>query len=239
MEKNKIADIVMKLFLYGDMCKMIHYSTEKMHGHKLCDEVRDTITEFADDLAEKGFGHTGKPDFSDFSLKLSLNSSNDIAVICKNAVKLVEDLRKEIEDNDEYSGIVSIIDDFKSDMAQKIYLANFDNVSTERLNECVKKALNKVIRENAEVYSTSNWKADGNLGNLKPGTVVDDDVIEELLGALPPATYSNSCFQPGEPETHYRGVPLYRTFKRSENGSWVYVGLMCLQKQNKTVNQHV
>lgn len=238
MEKNKIADIVMKLFLYGDMCKMIHYSTEKMHCHKLCDEVRDTITEFADELAEKSFGITGKPDFSDFSLKLAVKSSNDIAVICKNVVDLVEDLRQEIDGNDVYagSGIVSIIDDFKSDMAQKIYLANFDNVSTERLNEYVKKALNKVIRENAEVYSTSNWKADGNLDNLKPGTVVDDDVIEELLGALPPATYSNGCFQPGEPETHYRGVPIYRTFKRSENGSWVYVGLMCLQKQNKTVN---
>lgn len=147
MEKNKIADIVMKLFLYGDMCKMIHYSTEKMHCHKLCDEVRDCINDFADDLAEKGFGITGKPEFSDFSLKLSVSSSDDIAVICKNCVDLVEDLRQEIDGSDVYagSGIVSIIDDFKSDMAQKIYLANFDNVSNEKLNECITKAINKVL----------------------------------------------------------------------------------------------
>ena len=146
MEKNKIADIVMKLFLYGDMCKMIHYSTEKMHCHTLCDDVRDTITDFADELAEKGFGITGKPDFSDFSLKLAVKSSDDIAVICKNATDLVEELRKEIESDDKYSGIVSIIDDFKSEMSQKIYLANFDNVSSEKLDECVRRAVNKVIR---------------------------------------------------------------------------------------------
>lgn len=153
MEKNKIADIVMKLFLYGDMCKMIHYSTEKMHCHKLCDEVRDTITDFADDLAEKSFGITGKPNFSDFSLKLAVNSSNDIAVICKNVVDLVEELRQEIDGNDVYagSGIVSIIDDFKSDMAQKIYLANFDNVSTEKLNEAVAKAISETIKKKIQL----------------------------------------------------------------------------------------
>lgn len=146
MNKKDIADIVMKLFLYADMCKMIHYSTRKMHCHKLCDEVRDTIMEFADDLAEKAFGITGKPEFNDFSLKMSVSTSNDIAVICKNVVKLVEELRQKIDGNDVYagSGIVSIIDDFKSDMAQKIYLATFDDVSDEKLEECVRKAINKI-----------------------------------------------------------------------------------------------
>lgn len=117
-----------------------------MHCHKLCDEVRDTIMEFADDLAEKAFGITGKPEFNDFSLKMSVSTSNDIAVICKNVVKLVEELRQKIDGNDVYagSGIVSIIDDFKSDMAQKIYLATFDDVSDEKLEECVRKAINKI-----------------------------------------------------------------------------------------------
>ena len=144
MNKKEIADIVMRLFLYADMCKMIHYTTSKMHCHKLCDEVRDTIMEFADDLAEKAFGITGKPNFNDFSLRLSVKKSSDIAAVCKNAVDLVEGLRKEIENNDKYTGIVSIIDDFKSDMAQKVYLANFDNVSDARLNEAVAKAIKKI-----------------------------------------------------------------------------------------------
>lgn len=118
MNKKDIANIVMRLFLYADMCKMIHYTTRKIHCHKLCDEVRDTIMEFADDLAE----------------------------ICKNVVKLVEELRQDIDGSDVYagSGIVSIIDDFKSNMAQKVYLANFDNVSDARLNEVVTKAINKI-----------------------------------------------------------------------------------------------
>jgi hypothetical protein len=100
--------------------------------------------EFADDLAEKAFGHTGKPNFNDFSLRLSVKKSSDIAAVCKNVVALVEDLRKDIENNDKYSGIVSIIDDFKSGMAQKVYLANFDNVSDARVNEAVTKAINKI-----------------------------------------------------------------------------------------------
>ena len=145
MNRKDIANIVMRLFLYADMCKMIHYTTRKMHCHKLCDEVRDTIMEFADDLAEKAFGHTGKPNFNDFSLRLSVKKSSDIAAVCKNVVDLVEGLRKEIENNDKYTGIVSIIDDFKSDMAQKVYLANFDNVSDARLNESVVKAINNLI----------------------------------------------------------------------------------------------
>ena len=146
MNKKDIANIVIRLFLYADMCKMIHYTTSKMHCHKLCDEVRDTIMEFADDLAEKAFGITGKPNFNDFSLRLSVKKSSDIAEICKNVVKLVEELRQDIDGSDVYagSGIVSIIDDFKSDMAQKVYLANFDNVSDARLNEAVTKAINKI-----------------------------------------------------------------------------------------------
>ena len=144
MNKKDIANVVMRLFLYADMCKMIHYTTRKMHCHKLCDEVRDCIMEFADDLAEKGFGHTGKPNFNDFSLRLSVKKSSDIAAVCKNVVSLVEGLRKDIENNSKYSGIVSIIDDFKSDMAQKIYLANFDNVWDARLIESVNKAINNL-----------------------------------------------------------------------------------------------
>lgn len=147
MEKNEICDIVMKLYLYGDMCKMVHYSTEKMHCHTLCDDVRDVITSFADELAEKAFGYTGKPSFDDFSLKMSINKSNDISAICQNASDLAEGLRKKISDDDKYSGIVSIIDDFKSDMAQKVYLATFDNVSDKRLNEAVNHVVDKLLNK--------------------------------------------------------------------------------------------
>ena len=170
MNRKDIANIVMRLFLYADMCKMIHYTTRKMHCHKLCDEVRDTIMEFADDLAEKAFGHTGKPNFNDFSLRLSVKKSSDIAAVCKNVVDLVEGLRKEIENNDKYSGIVSIIDDFKSDMAQKVYLANFDNVSDARLNEAVTKAIQKAIKESFDGKEDITRNGQG-LSMLKQDTV--------------------------------------------------------------------
>jgi DNA-binding ferritin-like protein len=140
MEKKEIADLVMGLFVYADVCKMIHYTTEQMHCHTLCDDVRDTIMEFADELAEKAFGHTGKPSFEDFSMKLTVKKTQDIAEVCNKCIELVEGLRKTVADDDTYSGIVSIIDDFKSDMAQKIYLATFDDVEKDaKVNEEVDK----------------------------------------------------------------------------------------------------
>ena len=140
MTRKDISNTVMKLFLYADMCKMIHYSTKKHHCHILCDSVRDEINEFADELAEQAYGLVGKPGFSDFSLRHSVKKTNDIAKLCKNVIALVEPLRTEIEKNPKYSGLVSLIDDFKSKMSKDIYLASFDGV-TAKINECVDSVL--------------------------------------------------------------------------------------------------
>ena len=64
--QQEVCDIIMKLYMYADVTKMVHYSTDKNHAHELCDIIRDNILDFADELAEQFFGYSGKPSFSDF-----------------------------------------------------------------------------------------------------------------------------------------------------------------------------
>ena len=144
VEMKKIVDVIMKLYLYADMCKMIHYSTNKMHEHQLADDVRNDIMEFADDLAEKCFGFGKKPNFNDFSLKQNIKLSKNISGLCNNVLKLIENVRKEFE-KDNMHGVVSIIDDFMGKMAQNIYLATFDNVSDVKVRRAVNECLKRFI----------------------------------------------------------------------------------------------
>ena len=143
MTKNDICDVVMKLFLYADMCKMIHYTTDKNHCHTLSDDTRDDIMKFADDLAEQAFGETGKPDFSDFTLKHDITVTNDISEVCIKCVELVNGLRAK----DTSDSIKSLIDDFVGKMKQRTYLATFDGVSGKTLNEAVGRTLRQVLSE--------------------------------------------------------------------------------------------
>lgn len=74
------------------------------------------------------------------------------------------------------------------------------------------------------IYTKENWAQDGTL-KIKVGQYVSDDVIEELLNSVPPATYKASCFQPGEAYTlSVDYINLYMTFIR-DNGMWKYIGL--------------
>ena len=131
--KKTICDILMKLYLYADMTKMIHYSTDKNHAHELCDIIRDEITSFADKLAEQYFGYGGKPSFSDFSFKQSIKSTDNLGALCKSVTELVDWLRVEINEDPKLSNLVSLIDDFKGDMAKDVFLATFDNVSNYKI----------------------------------------------------------------------------------------------------------
>lgn len=75
------------------------------------------------------------------------------------------------------------------------------------------------------VYTMNNWRHDGTLGNLKPGTLVSNEVVTELANSMPPTTYSRSYFQCGEPYSHKNGVPVFMSFEAAGNGNWKYVGL--------------
>ena len=135
MNFQETCDIIFKLYLYADTAKMIHYTIDSMHGHELADDVRDTIIDFADDLAEQYFGYYGKPRFSQLSINQEIKIDEDINKLCKNCVDTVEIIRTECEKNSKLSGIVSLIDSFKENMSKLVFLGTFDKVSNIKLGK--------------------------------------------------------------------------------------------------------
>ena len=133
MSFQEMCDIIFKLYLYADTAKMIHYTINSMHGHELADDVRDTIIEFADDLAEQYFGYYGKPRFGQLSIKHDIKIEEDSNKLCQNCIDTVEIVRSECEKNAKLSGIVSLIDSFKEKMSKLVFLGTFDKVSNAKL----------------------------------------------------------------------------------------------------------
>jgi DNA-binding ferritin-like protein len=133
MSYQETCDIIFKLYLYADTAKMIHYSIDSMHGHELADEVRDTVIEFADELAEQYFGYYGKPRFSQLSIKHDVKIDEDINKLCQNCLDTVEIVRTECEKVPKLSGIVSLVDGFKEKMSKLVFLGTFDKVSNTKL----------------------------------------------------------------------------------------------------------
>lgn len=135
MNFSTICDTIFRLYLYADMCKMIHYSTSSNHEHELADGIRDAIIDFTDELAENTFGFYGKPKFNDMSLNLDIQNTNDLGKLCQFVVDITEAVRKDFEKNDKLSGIVSLIDDFKKTMSKNVFLATFDKVSNYQMKK--------------------------------------------------------------------------------------------------------
>ena len=131
---ENICDAIFRLYLYADMTKMIHYSTDSNHCHELCDKVRDSILEFADSIAEQYFGYHGKPSFSDMTLDHKIKYTDDIGDLCKTVADMTDDLRGMFVNESKLQNLVSLIDDFKGDMEKDIFLATFDKVSKYKGN---------------------------------------------------------------------------------------------------------
>ena len=75
-----------------------------------------------------------------------------------------------------------------------------------------------------KLYTLKDWKNDRVL-KVKIGQYVDYGVINQLIEDVPPLTYANGIFQPGEAYDHNvkTGELLYQTFV--EDGGYKYIGL--------------
>ena len=129
MSIKEVCDAITRLYLYADNTKFIHYSTPKNHMHKLCDETRDEILNFVDELAESYFGYQGKPSYSDFSIKTDISQSEDLRGICDNCEGVVTPIRTECDKEEKLKGIVSLIDDFLAKLGKIKFLCTFDKLS--------------------------------------------------------------------------------------------------------------
>lgn len=131
MNTKEICDVVTKLYLYADSTKFIHYSNKSNHIHELCDDLRSTITDFVDKLAETCFGYLGKPSYQDFTLDIKINKSDDIRELCDNINGLIAPVRTQCNNDKKLFGVVSLIDDFSSSLGKIKFLATFDKLSNK------------------------------------------------------------------------------------------------------------
>lgn len=126
---KNVYDAIFRLYLYADTCKIIHYTCDKNHAHELADEIRNSILEFVDELAEQFFGYNGKPNKSELTVKLDVKEEDSLDAICQDVMDVVEPLRTEFNKNPKLSNLVSLIDDFKGSMNKCKFLATFDHLS--------------------------------------------------------------------------------------------------------------
>lgn len=129
------ADNVMKLYLYADMLKAIHLSTDSYRCHELCDESQDEIREFIDEMCEQTYGYFGKPSFNDFKLEQNVYSESDLGKLLGRVMDIVTSLKGRYEKIEKLSGVVSLIDDFTGKLNQLVYLASFNKISDYKTKE--------------------------------------------------------------------------------------------------------
>lgn len=70
-----------------------------------------------------------------------------------------------------------------------------------------------------------------------PDDMVDEEMVENFVNAVPPVLMYSTCAQAGEPFTHERDEagryrPTYATFHRAESGLWQFDGY-CFEGENK------
>ncbi|MGO4697702.1 hypothetical protein AB4Z50_25785 [Paenibacillus sp. 2TAB26] len=67
-----------------------------------------------------------------------------------------------------------------------------------------------------------DWK--GNMDDfLKIGDEVDEEFYDYFLNVLPPASWTSSLVQIGEPHSHVGGRATYATIAKVD-GKWIYRG---------------
>jgi hypothetical protein len=104
--------------------KQLHWDSDNMSQHKLCDDVADRLSDFQDQIGEVEQSITGK---------LKINSLKPTAYTVVNLRKFIEDVLddtnnflKEIREfGDTYIGMASDCESFISDMQRNLYLTNF------------------------------------------------------------------------------------------------------------------
>lgn len=134
MNIKNFCDSIMRMYLYADMIKAIHLSTDIHWEHEFCDQAQDKIRDYIDQLCEQVFGYYGKPKFSDFKLNIDIPSEDNLAKLFNRIMDIIAPLRTEFSKIDKLSGTISLIDDFKGTLTQFVYMCSFDKISNFKIN---------------------------------------------------------------------------------------------------------
>ena len=105
--------------------------------------------------------------------------------------------------------------------------------------KCMNSEFCSICKSECEkVHTREDWKTDLN-NDFFIGALVDEDIVEDCLNVLPPATMRNDLVQMGEPYSHRedkngRFRPTFSTFAKTFKG-WVYAG-NCFINSTENIN---
>ena len=148
---TKVLSFVNKLEGYKTAIKALHWDSDSLSQHELCDKIADTISEFQDTVSEVEQSITGKLDKKE--LEAEKYNVTSLKKFVEDVLDAANTFYKSIEDEgDTYTGMRSDCESFLSDMQRNLYLVNF--TMKEDLKRRLEKRLNEGYRKEENIKTT-------------------------------------------------------------------------------------
>ena len=162
MDKTVLA-FIEKLEVFKTKIKALHWDSDNLSQHKLCDDIAESIAEFQDQVSEVEQSISGKlpknmfrPDNQEFG------EIGTLKEFVTSVIDHTNDFYKKLQEKgDEYIGMRSDCESFLSDMQRKLYLVNFT------LKEDMKRRIREMVNE------------------ARPKNLANVDDIEKFIGRSP------------------------------------------------------
>lgn len=144
--KTEILSYINVLHGYTTAIKNLHWSSESMSEHKLCDDIAETLADNEDEIAEIAQGIFGK---------ITKNELKPVSYTIESTQKMLSDLLKATEefysklDGTQFIGLRSVVENFLGEINKYQYLIKFC------LKETLKRKYSKPLNENKTVSLTT------------------------------------------------------------------------------------
>lgn len=179
-----VYNFICKLEGYKSTCQNIHWNANSLSQHKLCDDIKDRIASFQDQVSEVEQSINGNLGFN--RLKGIPFKSSNLKRFVKEVINTTMSFYKKVKKlGDNYVGMASDCESFLSDMQRNLYLVNFT------IKEDFKRNYKNKIRE--------SMKAKGQLVEMS-GLQFNKLISESVNNVL---RQLNECVNNDPSYTHY------------------------------------
>ena len=159
MNKN-ILSFINELEGFKTAIKNLHWSSNNLSQHKLCDDIAESIAEFQDQISEVEQSISGKMELNGLTPKSYKITS--LKSFVEDVISSSQSFYKELQNKgDKYIGMRSDCESFLSDMQRKLYLVNFT------MKEDMKRRITKMVNES------------------RPKNLANVDDVDKFIGRRP------------------------------------------------------
>lgn len=119
---SKVLNYLSECEGYHQLCKGLHWQTERNAEHVIVDELDETMLKYQDQIAEVTMGLTGKK-FTVGQLKTLLPNATTTEALLREILSDTIAFKKEIGDDIEVCALQNVLDDVLTDVSQLKYRA--------------------------------------------------------------------------------------------------------------------